>query len=478
MIKNNKQSQKTVFVGLSGGVDSSVSAALLKKATPNNYKKLFGRPTPKGFRGYNVVGVFIKTWQPDFIECTWPEERRDAMRVAAHLDIPFLTFDLSDVYKKEVGDYMIREYKAGRTPNPDVMCNKEVKFGAFLKKALAMGANYVATGHYAQISEKGLNSGKPPGLKMPQPRGLRRISALGRNLLCGTDPAKDQSYFLWTLTQDQLKHILFPVGHLNKSEVRKLAGKFGLPTEHKKDSQGICFLGKVEMKDFLKHYIKEKRGDVLLASSEKKTNFGKRPDLKEVPRSGLGEKFDFNEPEVIGYHDGAAFYTLGERHGFTITKKSPNDKPYYVVRKDIKKNILYVSQDPTGKRSVKISRKEVGPLAGSRSDLEETDFVEGKRLGHIKIKNINWISGFPPATSLPRLSGASQLLTTYPYKCQIRYHGELLPCRIEIGKENTAKVILKNIEPTASAGQSVVVYLPRAQSRGDKDICLGGGVIE
>ena len=133
--------KKRVFVGLSGGVDSSVSAALLKQATPNNYRKLFGRPTPKGFRGYDVVGVFIKVWQPDWIECTWREERRDAMRVCAKLDIPFLTFDFEKIYKREVADYMINEYKAGRTPNPDVMCNKEVKFGAFLKKALSIGAD-------------------------------------------------------------------------------------------------------------------------------------------------------------------------------------------------------------------------------------------------------------------------------------------------------------------------------------------------
>src|ERR1035437_9429896 len=152
-------SKKVVFVGLSGGVDSAVSAALLKQATPNNFEKLFGRPTPKGFRGYEVVGVFIKTWHPDFLVCNEEEERHDAMHVAAFLDIPFLTFDLEDVYKKEVADYMIREYGAGRTPNPDVMCNKEVKFGAFLKKAISMGADYVATGHYAKTS-KILEKGK------------------------------------------------------------------------------------------------------------------------------------------------------------------------------------------------------------------------------------------------------------------------------------------------------------------------------
>ena len=203
--------KKTVFVGMSGGVDSSVSAALLKK------------------QGFDVVGVFIKTWHPDFIKCNEEEERRDAMRVATHLNIPFLTFDFEDVYKKEVADYMISEYKAGRTPNPDVMCNKEVKFGAFLKKAISMGADFVATGHYAENRKN--------------------------NLVKGKDPAKDQSYFIWTLKQKQLSKILFPVGNLNKTEVRKLAKKFKLPVAEKKDSQGICFLGAVDLKDFLKHYI-------------------------------------------------------------------------------------------------------------------------------------------------------------------------------------------------------------------------------
>ena len=202
-------------MGISGGVDSAVSAALLKE------------------QGYDVVGVFIRTWHPDFIECNEEDERLDAMRVAAHLDIPFLTFDFSDVYKKEVADYMISEYKAGRTPNPDVMCNKEIKFGAFLDKAISMGADYVATGHYADNKD----------LK----------------LLKNKDISKDQSYFLWTLKQGQLRKILFPIGHLKKTQVRVLAKKFGLPVAEKKDSQGICFLGVVDLKVFLKHYIKEKR---------------------------------------------------------------------------------------------------------------------------------------------------------------------------------------------------------------------------
>src|SRR3989338_8513859 len=260
--------KKIVFVGLSGGVDSAVSAALLQKT------------------GYEVVGVFIRTWHPEFLECNEEEERRDAMRVAAHLDIPFLTFDLEDVYKKEVADYMIREYKAGRTPNPDVMCNKEVKFGAFMKKALAMGADFVATGHYAQVDGAGNTFSNFTGeadrtFSREYPASHQYYSKRFHLLCRGVDPGKDQSYFLWMLKQEQLKKVLFPVGHLKKTEVRKLAGKFKLPVAEKKDSQGICFLGAVDLKFFLKHYIKPKKGKVV---NEKR--------------------------EVIGHHDGVVFHTL------------------------------------------------------------------------------------------------------------------------------------------------------------------------
>src|SRR3989344_1546555 len=235
--------KKIVFVGLSGGVDSAVSAALLKKA------------------GFEVVGVFIKTWHPEFLECNEEEERRDAMRVAAHLDIPFLTFDLEKIYKKEVADYMIAEYKAGRTPNPDVMCNKEVKFGAFLKKAILMGADFVATGHYARVAQV-------KSVKYKVKSKNSKLSTFNLQLSTGCDSTKDQSYFLWTLNQKQLSKIIFPIGHLKKTEVRKLAKKFKLPVAEKKDSQGICFLGAVDLKNFLKHYIEEKRGEVKLAPPE------------------------------------------------------------------------------------------------------------------------------------------------------------------------------------------------------------------
>ena len=391
-MKKKIKINKTVFVAMSGGVDSSVSAALLQK------------------QGYEVVGVFIRTWHPDFLPCNEEEERRDAMRVAVSLDIPFLTFDLEDVYKKEVADYMISEYKAGRTPNPDVMCNKEVKFGAFLKKAISMGADYVATGHYAQ----------------------KKLTADSFQLIAGLDSSKDQVYFLWTLKQEQLSKILFPVGHLNKTEVRKLAKKFKLPVAEKKDSQGICFLGAVDLKEFLKHYIKEKKGKVV----------------------------DENGDE-IGYHNGVVFYTLGERHGFTITQKSPNDKPYYVVGKDTKRNTITVSQFPI---------PPFNKLRVPRDSRDNSQFPNNFQISNvIKIKDTNWISSFSPK---------AYGLEPRAYSCQIRYHGEFLPCKIKNisktkaeGPERSrrAEVIFQKPILVAS-GQSCVIY--------DKDICLGGGVVE
>lgn len=398
--------KKVVFVGISGGVDSAVSAALLKK------------------QDYEVVGVFMRTWHPDFLECNEEEERLDAMRVAAHLDIPFLTFDFEKVYKKEVADYMIREYKAGRTPNPDVMCNKEVKFGAFLKKAIAMGADYVATGHYAQtnFTPSYFSSLRPSPEYRGGTLGKLKIEKSKVDLYRGIDPSKDQSYFLWTLRQEQLKKILFPIGHLKKTEVRKLAKKFNLPVAEKKDSQGICFLGAVDLKEFLKHYIKEKKGEIIL-----------------VPSEVEGDK----KNEIIGYHNGVVFHTLGERHGFTITKKSPNDGAYYVVGKDVKKNILFVSQNKNFQRLDLKSSK--------RSDLEESENF------CIKINNTNWITEIPNKDK--------------QYTAQVRYRSEFLPCKIKVKDpehSRRAEVIFSKPVLIAS-GQSCVVYC--------KDVCLGGGIV-
>ncbi len=368
--KRNKPFRgKKVFVGVSGGVDSSVVAALLLD------------------QGYDVVGVFIRTWQPDFIECTWRDERRDAMRVCAHLNIPFVELDLEQEYKQGVADYMITEYRLGRTPNPDVMCNREVKFGGFLRWALAHGADYVATGHYARVQHPFL-AGEGESRSEP-----------GEVLLRGIDASKDQSYFLWTLTQDQLKHILFPVGHLPKSEVRKLAKKYTLPTATKKDSQGICFIGEIDMKEFLAHYIERVPGNVLNESGE-----------------------------VIGNHPGALFFTLGERHGFTVIQKTTDEKPYYVVAKDVTHNTLTVSQNPQPKQGSAVAKLESCVWRGTPS------FRGGR--------------------------GVS---------AQIRYHGDFKSVTLNQISPNEAEIIFDEPDYTLSAGQSVVIY--------DGDMCVGGGVV-
>jgi len=267
---------KKVFVGVSGGVDSSVAAIILKK------------------QGYDVTGVFIKVWQPDFIECNWKDEMRDAMRICAKLEIPFLMCDLEKEYKEGVVDYMVNEYKIGRTPNPDVMCNKEVKFKAFLNFALEKGADFIATGHYAQNIEKNnefyLSESK--------------------------DNEKDQTYFIWNLNQEILEKVLFPIGHLEKKEVRKIARKNKLLTSNKKDSQGLCFIGHIDMKDFLKRFIKTTKGNVLN-----------------------------EEGEIVGHHSGAILYTIGERHNFEIYQKSAEEKIYYVISKDIDENTITISKN-------------------------------------------------------------------------------------------------------------------------------------
>lgn len=267
---------KTVYVAMSGGVDSSVAAALLQK------------------EGHKVTGVFFKPWQPAGFYCNWQTDRQDAMRVCAKLGIPFKTWDFSKEYGKEVAQYMIDGYRAGITPNPDVMCNKEIKFGLFLKKALSEGADFIATGHYAITKNNKLFKAK--------------------------DKNKDQTYFLWTLTQEQLKHVLFPIGEYTKPEVRKLAKKFGLPTYSKKDSQGVCFIGELDMHDFLTEYIKPEPGVI---------------------------KF---EGKIVGTHDGTAYYTIGQRHGLNITT---GGGPYYVARKE--GNVLYVEKSKIKSQNAKIS---------------------------------------------------------------------------------------------------------------------------
>ena len=361
----------TVYVGLSGGVDSSVSTALLKQ------------------QGYDVIGVFIKVWQPDFFEpariglpggCTWREDRLDAIRICAKLKIPFKTLNLEKEYKKEVVDYMISEYEAGRTPNPDVMCNRFVKFGGFYDWAIKNGADFVATGHYAQV----------------------KITRQGlAHLLEGKDNNKDQSYFLWTLPQEKLKKCLFPVGSLEKPAVRKLAEKFDLVTSVKKDSQGLCFIGQVDIKDFLKNFIEVRKGDV-------KNEQG----------------------EIVGKHDGAIYYTIGQRHGFTVTKKQSDDKPLFIMSKDVKENILVVSQrDPNTNNLLSVKS--------------------------IILKDVNQIS-------IPWHVGDKVLV-------RVRYRQVAQKAKLGWEGKNW-KVIFDELQSVVAVGQSAVIY------KGND--CLGGGVID
>jgi tRNA-specific 2-thiouridylase len=354
---------KNVFVGLSGGVDSSVSAALLKEA------------------GAHVTGVFIKVWAPDFIECSWKEEREDAMNVAATLEIPFKEYDFEEEYKKNVVDYMVREYQAGRTPNPDVMCNKYVKFDAFLRRALNEGADYIATGHYARTQQTTDN----------------RQSTT--RLLAGKDEAKDQSYFLWTLTQEALEHTLFPVGELEKREVRKRAEQFGLPTARKKDSQGLCFVGHIDIPDFLSHFMTLEKGIL------------------------------FNqEGKEIGYHEGSELYTIGQRHGFVVTDKTPDDEPYFVVAKDVENNTVTVAKE-----------SYAHDLLTSRSSF----VLEGE----------NWIEEWREGVE---------------YEARIRYRAPL--ARAVLTKEgNQTRISFLDAPIAPALGQSVVVY--------QGDVVVGGGIL-
>jgi tRNA-specific 2-thiouridylase len=345
-----------IFVGLSGGVDSAVSAALLQQ------------------QGYRVEGVFIKIWRPEFIECTWKEDRLDALRVCAMLSIPFREIDLSAEYKKEVVDAMLRDYAAGITPNPDVLCNRAIKFGAFLEWARREGANAVATGHYAQVNNE---------------RGRFQ-------LLRGRDANKDQSYFLYTLTQTDLAQTIFPVGAMEKKEVRSLAEEMGLPVAQKHDSQGLCFIGDVSMDDFLRRYVPFEEGVVLDTAGAK-----------------------------IGLHKGAALYTIGERHGFSVTDPQAARAPLYVTDINVVDNTIAVSSSP----------KDAA-----------TD--------HAVLHQVNWIDTAPEENTIVEI--------------QTRYRQKPVAAQVRYTQGNT---FVQFEEPAiAPPGQSLVLY--------KGDVCLGGGIIQ
>lgn len=383
--------KKTVFVALSGGVDSSVAALLLKK------------------QGYYVVGVFMRCWKDGIAtpvnKSCMQKDAEDARKVAEKLEIPFYVWDFEKEYKKKVVDYMVDGYKKGITPNPDVMCNKEIKFGLFLEKALKMGADYVATGHYVKL-------------------GIRNRELVTRGdslvpsyyLLVARDLNKDQSYFLWTLTQEQLRYCLFPIGDYLKSEVRKIAKRAGLPTADKKDSQGICFLGKVALDEFLGKYISEKRGEVW--------------DVR-------GEK--------IGEHKGVYFYTIGQRHIGIMNqelriKNKHESKPLYVVEKDIKTNTLIVAE-------------------GS----DDPALYKNK----INITNVSFIN------QRPMTDNSQQIFT------RIRYRQPLAKAKLVCHWSSvvSCELIFEYPQKFVAPGQSAVFYLPAKASAKAGNEMLGGGII-
>ena len=323
---------KKVIVGLSGGVDSSVSALLLKE------------------QGYEVIGLFMKNWHDESLtisnDCPWLEDSNDAMLVANKLSIPFQTIDLSKEYQSRIINYMFDEYKMGKTPNPDILCNREIKFDIFLKLALNLGADYVATGHYCQVESFDKNNKK-----------IYR-------LLSGDDHLKDQSYFLCQLTQKQLSKVIFPIGKLTKKEVREIAKKNDLVTAEKKDSQGLCFVGKVKLPDFLKQKLTPKKGKVIKVDNNFITSNKEESDF-ESNKSYLEslctpQIFSETDGNYIGDHNGAFFYTVGQRKGLDI---GGFKDPLFVIMKDIDKNILYVgmgSDHPAlFKKALFISKKDI-----------------------------------------------------------------------------------------------------------------------
>ena len=308
---------KRVVVGLSGGVDSSVAAYLLKE------------------QGYEVIGMFMKNWHDDTVtisdECPWLEDSNDAMLVAEKLGIPFQTIDLSTEYKTQIVDYMFAEYEQGRTPNPDILCNREIKFDVFMKAAMKLNADYVATGHYCRKGE------------------IEVDGSTTYQLLAGIDQNKDQSYFLCQLKQEQLAKSLFPIGELTKPEVREIAKSLDLVTADKKDSQGLCFIGKVRLPDFLQQQLKPKVGTVVEIKEDAPvfSNALAKEDLAEADISNMladiSEPFHYHleDGKKIGEHKGAHYFTIGQRKGLDI---GGTPLPLFVIDTDVKENIIYTGQ--------------------------------------------------------------------------------------------------------------------------------------
>lgn len=304
---------KRVIVGLSGGVDSSVAAYLLKE------------------QGYEVIGLFMKNWHDDSVtisdECPWLDDSNDAMLVADKLGIPFQTVDLSEEYKERIVDYMFDEYQKGRTPNPDVLCNREIKFDVFMKIALDLGADFVATGHYCR---KGV---------------LQKNGEDIYQLLAGVDPNKDQSYFLCQLSQAQLAKALFPIGELTKPEVRKIATEQDLITADKKDSQGLCFIGKVRLPEFLQQKLQPKEGVIVEVPSEQNIYHQVEPeftsDADELAYLTRKIEYHITNGKVVGKHQGAHYFTKGQRKGLAV---GGTVEPLFVIETDVDENVIYTGQ--------------------------------------------------------------------------------------------------------------------------------------
>ena len=383
-----------VYVGMSGGVGSSLTAALLNE------------------QGYDVTGVYMKNWTQDLpgMKCPWADDLADAKRVAVQLGIDFKVFDFETEYRDKVVDYMIEEYKAGRTPNPDIMCNQEVKFKLFLEAALEDGADMIATGHYARVAngtqrqshlQRHLQpeSDRATGpLSDPERSRLSNeiaASDSSARLLKAVDENKDQTYFLYRVTEHALSKTLFPLGEYTKPVVREMAKARGLFTAAKKDSQGICFVGKVGIREFLSQYV------------------------QQVP----GEIIDKMSGKILGHHDGAIFYTLGQRHGLDLG----GGLPYYVVGKDMDKNEVYVT-----------------------TDLNDASLWKST----VDLQSVHWINGTPnPGV----------------YQIRIRHRAALVDATLATLDDGTVQLSVHDQQRAVAPGQSVVLY--------DHDACLGGGII-
>ena len=387
---------KRVVVGLSGGVDSSVAAYLLKE------------------QGYDVVGLFMKNWHDESVtisdDCPWIDDSNDALQVAEMLGIPFQVIDFSKEYKERIVDYMFREYEKGRTPNPDVLCNREVKFDIFLDKALELGADFVATGHYCQKEEIEID-GKPV-----------------YQLIAGADNNKDQSYFLCQLNQQQLSKALFPIGNLQKPQVREIAKKIGLNTADKKDSQGLCFIGKVKLPVFLQQQLKPKEGNILEIENEHATFIYPDNELKTLVKPFLLET---QIGKVVGTHQGAHYFTVGQRKGLQV---GGTPEALFVIGVDTTKNIVYTGQG--------------------------TDHKGLYRKGlFVKNEEVHWVR-----PDLTMIIGDKRT-----YMGRIRYRQELQELTLH-KKEEGLFIIFTEIQRGITPGQFVAWY--------DNDELLGSGVID